>query len=52
MNSYEEKKNNISPGTTAISRKIRTLMNCVQTQMEDVSDGKANIILFIFFTMG
>lgn len=46
------KKIIFSPGTRAISRKMRTLMNYVQTQMEDVSDGKANIFLFIFFTMG
>lgn len=45
------KKILFSPGTGAISRKTRTLMNCVQTQMEDVSDGKANIVVCVL-TMG
>jgi len=31
---------------------MTTSMNCVQTQMENVSDGKVNIFWFIFFTMG
>lgn len=45
------KKIIFSLDTGAISRKMGTLMNFVQTQMEDVSDGKANKFLFIFFTM-
>ena len=40
------------PCTRAISRKMRTLKNCVHAQMEDVIDGKTNIFLFMVFTMG
>lgn len=37
-----------SPDTGAIY--IRIIMNCVQIQMKDVSDGKAQIPLLIFFS--
>lgn len=46
------KKRLFFPGTRAVNRKMRTVMNCVQTQIEVVSDGRTNIFSYMFFTMG